>query len=99
MAPLSLEIGVVLFESGVDVAAFSVYSSGFARLAGQTVRYSAAGSRSGAALPELLLIWTADLIFKGRPKKGAGFDFVQNRDSDPWKHRNRFFRSAYFGQQ
>jgi hypothetical protein len=63
------------------------------------VRYTAADSGSGAAETEPLLIWTAGLIFEVRKKQGPGFNFVQNRDSDPWKHRNQFFDASYFGQQ
>ncbi|MPM13951.1 hypothetical protein SDC9_60311 [bioreactor metagenome] len=99
VAPLSVEIRMVLLESGVDAAAGSLLSSGVARLAGQTVRYTAADSGSGAAETEPLLIWTAGLIFEVRKKQGPGFNFVQNRDSDPWKHRNQFFDASYFGQQ
>ena len=44
-------------------------------------------------------IWTAGSIFEVRKKQGPGFNFVQNRDSDPCKHRKQFLDASYFGQQ
>ena len=90
---------MVLFQSGFDASTGSLLPSGIARLAGPTVRYAAADSGLRSASTEVLLIWTGGLIFEVREKQGPGFNFVQNRDSAPWKHRKQFIDQSYLGQQ